>query len=92
LFLFSFFEKGERGLPGPPGLPGETGIGLPGPKVQATLLYYVYCRIKTNTETAEIIHVLVHEKIQAPKCCFYGTRKLFCMLIKTVWKKIKGNF
>uniref|UniRef100_A0A667XQA4 Collagen alpha-1(XXVIII) chain n=1 Tax=Myripristis murdjan TaxID=586833 RepID=A0A667XQA4_9TELE len=26
-------NDGERGLPGPPGIQGETGIGLPGPKV-----------------------------------------------------------
>uniref|UniRef100_A0A665WBH0 Collagen alpha-1(XXVIII) chain n=1 Tax=Echeneis naucrates TaxID=173247 RepID=A0A665WBH0_ECHNA len=34
-------EIGERGLPGPPGIQGETGIGLPGPKV-------VYQRVLLN--------------------------------------------
>uniref|UniRef100_A0A671UUM2 Collagen alpha-1(XXVIII) chain n=1 Tax=Sparus aurata TaxID=8175 RepID=A0A671UUM2_SPAAU len=29
---------GERGLPGPPGIQGETGIGLPGPKVKSMML------------------------------------------------------
>lgn len=32
--------QGERGLPGPPGLQGETGIGLPGPKVRFFHTYF----------------------------------------------------
>lgn len=34
------FLQGERGLPGPPGIQGETGIGLPGPKVKHTAVLF----------------------------------------------------
>lgn len=33
IILNVFGCQGERGFPGPPGIQGETGIGLPGPKV-----------------------------------------------------------
>lgn len=33
-----FVLQGERGLPGPPGIQGETGIGLPGPKVRLVIM------------------------------------------------------
>lgn len=73
-FLFILW-KGERGLPGPPGLPGETGIGLPGPKVQKFhLLYSMYCRIRIKT--AELIDLLIHKKIQ-DKCGFVVLERYF---------------
>lgn len=38
VLLFCNFLKGERGLPGPAGLTGETGVGLPGPKVKMPII------------------------------------------------------
>lgn len=32
-------SQGERGPPGPPGIQGETGVGLPGPKVNSVMIY-----------------------------------------------------
>lgn len=36
--LSGVWSQGERGPTGPPGIQGETGIGLPGPKVNIVIL------------------------------------------------------
>lgn len=38
LFLFVIKSQGERGPAGPPGIQGDSGIGLPGPKVSRLYL------------------------------------------------------
>lgn len=52
---FVFVLQGERGLPGPPGIQGETGIGLPGPKVGLVIM--------EGEETKIYVHHLIPKPI-----------------------------
>lgn len=55
VILFHLFLKGERGLPGPAGLTGETGVGLPGPKVK-NAHHIICCVLEQKSAADEIIY------------------------------------